>query len=72
MGRTTDNQNLQYTNQENTWAAQMAYCNITEELLETILNRGIEEPTFAQVVEYCNQIICMLQYLLILLSKIVL
>jgi len=54
MGRTTDNQNLQYTNQENTWAAQMAYCNITEELLETILNRGIEEPTFAQVVEYCN------------------
>ena len=56
MGNYANNQNQQYTDQENTWAAQMAYCNITEELLENILiDRGINEPTFAQIVQYCDQ-----------------
>ena len=44
-----------YTDQENTWAAQMAYCNITPDIIEAIETEfNVDEPTFNQIVQYCN------------------
>ena len=48
MGNLNDN-NL-YTNQENTWAAQIAYCNINENV---IAQETVEVPTQEEnVAEY--------------------
>ena len=50
-----------YTDQENTWASLMAYCNIDEELIEETTawlkdEQGImvdDGPTFGQIADYC-------------------
>lgn len=54
MGNT--NQEFIYTDQENVWASQMAYCNINDALIKEVKRETniSEDLTFSQIVDYCK------------------